>query len=283
MDNSTILTIMDIWSEIVDTLAHRLILFTPLLYKKDDVEKDIIPHPLAISVLFAFDDRHFLVTCAHVFKGTKPEDVGVVIGNTFCTIGGQLHHGPGEDDDAIDVAILEIAQDMSDTISKEYRFVDLKKINCDHAVSEKARYLIAGYPGSWNKPTRRTRRQDLFVFLSKATPVTLYAKLNLSEHTNLLIQYQRRKIKDFDSLRIVKGPDPHGLSGCGLWHLPRIPSLSEIGKGIFSDVEAELAGIMTEYRPNSAVFVSTRIHIVTELLRVHLNLDLPPSNICRLS
>jgi len=71
-----------------------------------------------------------------------------------------------------------------------------------------------------------------------------------------------------------KAGNPEGISGCGVWHLPNVFAED------ISTVDANLAGIIIRRDEHRHQYIiATRIHIVSEMLRIYFDLDIKPSTI----
>lgn len=282
-----IITLMDLWDEIVDEAAREILEFTPQIFRKEDYEVDNVkPKPLATGILINVEQDYFLVTACHILTKAKPEDIGIMIDDTFCILNGEIVQAKDVKDcknDKIDIAITKLDKNVVETILKGYTFLTLNKIDYAHTVITEPRYLIVGFPGTRTRIKKHTQKiiPDPFIYLTKEADKKVYGKLGFEEHSNMIAVYRRRKTKTFGSPYVNFGPDPHGISGCGLWYL-QIPSLGNLVKE-HKNVSYKLVGMMTEYRQERNVVIATRIHIITEILRTHFKANIPGSNITRLA
>ncbi|OGS25063.1 MAG: hypothetical protein A2297_07365 [Elusimicrobia bacterium RIFOXYB2_FULL_48_7] len=92
----------------------------------------------------------------------------------------------------------------------------------------------------------------------------------------LVLSYPQRQIIDIKTGEKKRAVIPEGLSGCGVWHIPNI-FVENIDNAI-----ANLAGIVIRQDEfTKRYIIATRIHIVSEILRLSFDLNLKPSMISR--
>jgi hypothetical protein len=266
--------------------GREILQFTPQLYRKFGSTEPVKVSPWASSILLRVDDIHFLVTAGHVLLDGKeplnPEDVGIMIGNVYHILNGNVKYTDTNLDIAnskVDLTIwkLEDPRVISD-IQAKYKFLEPGMIEIDHTLSKKPNYLIVGFPITRTKlkPDTHTIKVDPFIFLTNEAKNSLYPKLVFENHSNIILNYRKRKIRNFNGT-IGQGPDPYGISGCGLWYLP------ELKIGTDGNVPFKLVGIMTEWHNNDNAIIATRIHIVTEVIRREFGLQLPKSRITQIN
>jgi hypothetical protein len=259
--------------------GREILNYTPQLYRKLGSSEPIQVEPWATGVLLEIDNVRFLITAAHVLEKNKqplnPEDVGIMVGNTFHILNGFVKYSATElhkQNTKVDLTIWRLDdQGVIDDIKQKYNFLSLDHIEIDHKTSNKFDYLIVGFPVTKSKLKTATKfiRAEPFIFLTNNASETKYESLGFEIHSNIMVNYRKRKIKNGVG-NIVQGPDPYGMSGCGLWFFPDKNS-TIVGGTI------RLIAIMTEWNPNSSVLIGTRIHIVTEIIRKAFDLNVTPS------
>ena len=281
-----ILTITDYTGELVDEAAREILNYTPQLFRKYDNSQPIRPEPWASAVLLKVDNICFLITAGHVLQENgndiNPEDIGVMIGDTFYILNGELkfvNPTVNKTNDRIDLAVWRLNNDVATELEKRYKFLEPSQIDIDHNVSKEPRYLLVGFPVSRSKikPATSTIRVAPFIFLTEESEKNYYKTLDFEEHSNIILDYRKAKIKSFDTKLAVQGPDTYGVSGSGLWYLPSLI----VAEG--QAVPFKLTGIMIEWRSDKSAVVATRIHIATEIIRKYFGLNLPQSKITKVN
>ena len=269
-------------SEISIEAGGRLMRHTPQLYRKYGSTPPVRIEPWASGVLIEVDKIFFLVTAAHVLRegngDINPEDIGIMTGNQFNILNGSIkiaHPSLHVNNDKVDLAIWRIEDGrVIDELKTKYDFLSTNQLGIDHSPVEFSKYLVVGFPITRTKLKTQTSKiiANPFIFLTKKSKQSIYDKLEFESHSNLILNYRKRKIKDSNG-NVIQGPDPYGISGWGLWYLP------ELKMG----VTPILVGIMTEWRSSLAAIVATRIHIVTEVLRTEFGLPLQKSAITKVN
>lgn len=253
----------DYLDDLVKRATDKILKYTPQLFIHLNAGK---PEPFATGVLLQVDDHYFLITAAHVIDGLDPKTVGIMINNTFYILNGTVHYtqlSSSKQNASIDLAIWLLSSEVVAELKQKYSFLQLSEVSAEHVIIDKPQYLVVGFPVTRTKLNLRKAKLAVqpFIFLTNQAEPKLYSKLRFTEQSHILLAYRKAKIKNFESGLVVQGPDPHGVSGSGLWFLPEVIVEPE------KDVPIELVGIMTEFHSQLNVLVSTRIHLVLEILR----------------
>lgn len=279
-----ILSIDEAIGEIVSEVSTDILNYTPQLFYLDYLKNTSYnkPEPLASGVLINVCDNVFLITAGHVIEDNNPENIGIMIQRKFHHLNGEVRFvepSKSDQNDKIDLAVWKIDDDVAFELNKRYCFLDINKVEYTHQPSSDKRYLIVGFPTKRTKLNIKSQniKPNPFILLTKEVERNFYNRLNIQNHSNIILEYRIAKIKSFATGSYGKGPFPEGLSGCGLWHLPNL--LVEKGK----KASFKLVGIMIGYRKEFNIVVSTRIHFVTELLRQIFKLDLQVSKISKVT
>ena len=264
----------------MEEAAREILTFTPQLFKKVDDKEPIRIYPEASSVLLRVDGVKFLLTAGHVLQNQDYTDIGVVVNDIFYILLGEVKFfNPAESktNDKIDLTVWKLEDSVASDLEQKYNFLDLEQLDLNHSVAQEYRYILTGYPVTRSKIKKHIDKikVDPFVYLTKEADKDLYKKMDFEEHSNIILMYDK-EIKTFGTKERRHNPKPIGLSGSGLWFLPNF--IVEKGQR----VPFKLAGIMTEWKKQQNVVIATRIHIVTELIRKHYELQLPESKITKL-
>ena len=271
---------MDIVGESVDTYSREILKYTPQLFtKQTNATSNIIPEAEASGVLIEVQKQKFLITAGHFVESNEPENIGIMIENTFYILNGMVKYvNPFESEqaDKIDIAVWKIDENVAVELSKKYSFLQYEDIEFNHVVSSDPKYLIVGFP--WKSTIEEKATKKLIVspliFLTKSSDKKFYKQLKFEEHSNILLDYRQKKVKNFGNGMVQANKCPEGVSGCGVWYLP-----TYLIKGT---PKPKLIGQIIEQDKSKTILIGTRIHLVMEILRRDFGLELPESNITKL-
>jgi hypothetical protein len=252
-------------------ISKRIAFTTPPLY----VNGSSIPELVSSSILLKWEQNYFLVTCAHTLRRYKPTELGLIFNRTFLTLGGQpiITKSDNIDTDKIDIGVYHLDEVFLEKLDANFFFYDLKNFDFDYDDTSGDDYLVVGYPITRAKVRPDKNKILLRPFLFKtnlSTDTKLYIKTHTRPDANFLLNYQKKKIKDLIPNNIVKGPEPNGLSGCGVWKITQ--SSHEFESIIYHPI-----GIIIEYYREHNILIGTRLRVITECLRQAFNIDIPTS------
>lgn len=277
------ITTLQYFDELTDSIANRVIRFTPQIYRfKNNHKKYSSPfEAIGSSILMKVHERFFLITAGHIISENGIGEIGFLEDGTFFILNGKfIYVNPdGNLSKYTDLAICELDFELQIFLSKYFEFINDSEINFDYNPQNSENFLLVGYP--WRKTKYNFEKQKIkvtpFKFLTDIYDNGQLGELKSLQDQNLIIGYAQRKIRNTKTGLIKKGVNPEGLSGCGVWHIPN-PFVEDISK-----VKANLAGIVIRQDEHTSRYIiATRIHIVSEMLRIHFGLDLKPSMISRL-
>jgi len=267
--------------DVVNELSREILNYTPQIFRKYDKTEPIRPKPIASSILLKCNKSRYLITAGHVLRENNEEidqvDLGVMVNNEFLILNGELifiNPDRNRTNDQTDIAIFELNTDVANDIEEKYSFLPITQADINHNVSDELRYLLVGYPITKTKlkPHKSIFEVNPLIFLTKKSKLHKYRRLGFNEHSNIILDYVKSKIQSFGSELVITGPDTYGISGSGLWFIDSFMTTKDAS-------EIKLVGIMIEWRKSESVVISTRIHLVTEILRQVYDLKLPKSEI----
>lgn len=244
-----------------------------------------IATPLASGVFVRFNDDHFLIGAAHTFdKDIESNCIGIESKKVF-SLGGELIRNKFEtsrDDDRIDAAVIKLDQESIDMIHNVYEFLDLNDIEINHKFIQNAHYQIVGFPATlsqYNKFKEEIKSKP-FVYKTSPGKKNSYGIFNCEEYQNFLVNFNRKRMYEWENNKADIGPEPYGLSGSGFWYIPP----NQIRKK-GQKVEKKLVGILNEWpkKINDKFLIGTRIDIYTEIIRKKYSLDIPRTKLFNLS
>jgi len=269
---------------LTDAIAKRVIRFTPQIYRIRNIVKKTASQFEAIgsSILLRIRDRNFLITAGHIIKDNKIGKIGFLEDGFFHILNGRFIYTDPDMDKLskyTDIAICELNIESKNFLTQHFNFIDGSEVNFDYIPKNAENFLLVGFP--WRKTQFNYVKQKMkvtqFKFLTDIFDDDLKGDLKKFQDQNLILAYTQREIINSKTGFLKKSVNPEGMSGCGVWHLPNIFVEDE------SKTVANLAGIIIRQDKHTCRYIiATRIHIISEMLRVYFKLDLKPSFITRL-
>ena len=117
-----------------------------------------------------------------------------------------------------------------------------------------------------------------FLYTTMPAIQEIYEQLKCETFSNVIVHYDKQKVKDYSTGQFLSGPDPFGISGCGLWFTP--PQVKAKGEHI----DKKLVAIMTEWpKENRKFWIGTRIDVITEVIRQKYDLTIEASKVVRVN
>ena len=272
------MSVNEYFTELVNSVGKTILLYSPQLYIIRNNIEPVHPRPYASSVLLMVEDKYFLLSAGHALSNVDPKNIGVMIDNTFIVLEGDVKYvdpGLNKTNDKIDLAIWQLTKPVVADIKTKHKFLDICQIEIEHVVTKHPQYIIAGFPAETSLLQLTTSKINVtpFIFLTDVTQKSTYHELDYDERVNLILNYNHTQIFKFGSESIEQGPDAHGVSGSGLWYLPKL-ILND-----FTNIPFKLVGIVIEWHDIRHYLIATRIHLVTELIRTYFKIPVPASNI----
>jgi hypothetical protein len=265
----------DLIEELFYELGGKILAHTPLLAGQDAKGK---PFPIGSSILLKWFDSYFLCTAGHIIK--RFPDGGLYIFRQTYLIpleGEASTNDRPETDDNVDVATVKLTTECIDAIkSVGLVFFDLRGFPVDHVDSFKKDYIIAGYPRTKIKSKYSNKKKFISEPFELRTEMKrddlTIEKLKLSSKYNRLFNYPRNRLVDSKTDQRLMGPDPDGLSGCGIWKLPRYLWLNNLDNNHYYP-----SCLLIEYDHKTNYIIGTRLEIITEGIRRHYEPNIPRS------
>lgn len=232
-------------------------------------KKNKIPVGAGSGVLIRDRNNFFIYTAAHVISEG-------MISNLFINLHGReslslsmpylvtsLPDGKNRKDDQYDVgALLLRDEDVQKLLTLNCIFIGQDTLLTGYEAHKDDHVICLGYPSTKLKLNiaENTMTQQYFIFPTNPV-ISLKEKANrLSSKDHILIPYNRRKLTPLFSNQKIMGPDPHGMSGGGVW-------LIRIGE---KKMDAYLIGIMIEIDQRSYM-VGTKIKFFVDSVKTYLS------------
>ncbi len=244
--------------------ASKIIRSTPKLFVwSSDRTAYLVAHGSA--VLLKIENDHYLLTAAHcLYQREKMIQVGILDENGHPhMIRGAVTIQRGQTNN-IDVAAVKLSDESVQTLSNAYTFVDAtRQVMLNDNIKRETEYLIVGHPNTSTRidnKRKKVRYNPLF-HISKSAPPEIYRKLNVSYSQSLMLGYSLRKSNFIEQKEMNMAPDPTGISGSGLWYIPRydVP--------VVEDVQFLLSGVLIEHYTKHNLVKATKIEEVIPLIR----------------
>lgn len=224
------------------------------------------PEPISSSILVKWNNGHFLVTAGHTLKNFEKNNIGLISNRTFLRSAGYYFTTKTDtiENDKIDIGVYQLTNDFLNQLGTGYSFYDLKSFDIDLLNTDEDEYLIVGYPISRTKirPDKNVIEMRPFLYLTNLNNnPELYDKTKTKSQTNLLLNYDRNRLRDLIPDNLVQGPEPNGLSGCGIWRISN-PMTQDI-----NSIKYFPTGIIIEYYKNHKILIGTRMKIIAECIK----------------
>ncbi len=272
-------------NDITDTVTQKVLRHTPQIYRLvEKTKKSSSPYDaIGSAILLKLNDRYFLITAGHIISENKVRKIGFLEDGTFHILDGHfIYINPDLDTVSkyTDLAICELDFESKEFLTNHFDFIDGAKLNFDYQPKNDKNFLLVGFP--WRKTKFNFVKQKIKVIPFKFL-TDIYKNNQISKEIEsyrdqcLVLNYPQRQIIDIKTGEKKRAVTPEGFSGCGVWHIPNI-FVENMDNAI-----ANLAGIVIiQDEFTKRYIIATRIHIVSEILRLHFDLNLKPSMISRI-
>lgn len=261
-------------NKLVRATANSILRSTIQFYsdsEKGDPEAD------ASGLLVALDNRYFMVTAAHVIAEDY-DSIYVILPDKELQLGGNLHFTPlpksgKRKDDKIDLAVMELDDEVVVELLASFRFLTLDNIGISHKVAPLQYYLSVGYPVTMTK--KRWGRNELravpFPYQTELNKSFNYGRFGFKSASHLAVEFDG-EVRSESNPNLHLAPKLNGISGSGLWYLKDFATPSMVAN-------MQLVGVVIEQvneYPDKAI-IATRIDLGTEFIRQHFDVNIPKS------
>lgn len=243
----------------VDARAQRSVLrIEPATIPIFTAGEDGEPELLGSGLLLRVGSSEFIVTAAHVMDRAMHE-FWVGSDDRLVGIKGPYSHTAApkgdRDLDLFDLAIVPLREPEVSEL-RRCRFLSLDDLapfevpDLREVVGSK--YLMFGYPCTRHDKRREQVRP--LKYISRACPAADYAPIGITPSTHIVLNYDKKRGYTVDGQ--ITLPDPHGISGGGIWKLQGFHG---------DDFEAEhLVAIAIEWRKGQKVAFGTRVRVLLD-------------------
>ena len=246
------------------------------------------PFHIGSCMLFKVAKYHFFITAAHVIDWSQKTSLYIGGQESLLPINGECYKtspvGGDQANDKFDIAFMEIDTETLKEIGN-VRFLLPNEIDPDDIGKRGHVYLALGYPNTRNKKLDRyNKRVKLKPYVYFSTPLnsSVYTALGVSDHSHLLIDFKKMKVKNDTGERMI-APDPLGISGGGL---RRLNDFTQINSYVSKKRNEKLVGILIEWHRTKGIIMAIRVSCVVEALKhkyPHISNLLPHAHRVRMS
>jgi len=215
------------------------------------------------------DQKHAaLLTAAHVLN--QVEDGQVLIGGShkflrFPVVTAKFTHSQHAPAVDIDVAAIALPAKFASELSEFYEFAGPPDIGEFETYDKFTLYVFVGFPHAKNRLTHHKpgepRIKPYFYVVREYAELGIDARKRAATHVTFQAPF--RSVPRVNGVQLTP-PDPHGLSGCGVWKM-------KFDRGTGNSSQPQLVGIGIEYVSQPGLFVATRVQAglvaVSELWR----------------
>ena len=259
------------YSRYASTMTVQLFDVHPRLLNR----RVLVPTPLATAVLVQSDERHVILTAAHVLDSDLVQKYGLFLGHPrlgFVDLGDftfvrTASNGSRVTDDDVDVAVLFLDEGIAARIKEggSLQFTPLLEAESTDILEAPGAHFIHGFPVSLTERAKggvhlAPTAISCFLTVKKESTGTWAATFGES---TLDFHYYPELITSLDGAdQSIALPEPHGLSGCGVWKVkvPHHP-VAEVSAVV------QLAGIVHRFNRELQLIRATRSDVLNAIIR----------------
>lgn len=219
------------------------------------IDREDAPVQIASGILIKGRSKHFLLTCKHVFEHIKISDVIILTSSGFSVRLPDEIKFINNATDSIDLALVEIKKERLSELKFRYSFLPHKNLAFDHVFDEDLFYMLYGYINKRTELKDHAFDVESAGFLTNIRNYRKFEELGFNYSENISLEYNRRKLGDFDNDNRQMGPkELKGMSGGGIW-------LSVVGRKK-DTYRYLLVGVMIEERLERGFIIGTKIGVI---------------------
>ena len=216
---------------------------------------------LGSSVLIRIASQSFLITAAHVMDIAKEKPLFITGTDSLINPEAQFYStrkplSGDRKDDKLDLAVVPLDEDIVNKLEHSCLFLGLDGIDTAERSEPHSYYITIGYPGT-KQPKQKGNQLDYIPMTLGTIEVSVgkYQHYGINPNTNLLLRFNKKKVHS--KLRLETAPNPHGMSGGGVW---RVDSPSDC---------ARLVAIQHEYLDREHLILATKIGLCFDVIGYH--------------
>lgn len=225
------------------------------------VQDDEIRHDRT-GVLYRCADYYFILTAAHNLHGIVKHQIPLYVSlNAENQLPVPLNDAIfcGTEEDCRDVAAVRLSKASADEISRHKTFLAHDHIRLDGCTGD-ALYAFVGFPMAWSPQLigGTTVHSSPLRYLCRPYQGSRNSTTDYDPQVHFLLEFSRDAIEVADHVA-SRLPEPHGISGCGIW---RLCEWSARGLDSFSPSAATLVAIQHTWFATSNYIQTTQIAVV---------------------
>lgn len=241
------------------------------LYDLDDRKRPLV----GSALLLRTRSRVFLITAAHVLNHNRQTNLYLAGGNDFVQLKGESYRS-----EIYDFAFIPLSETIANELVRVKSLTE-EDLDVDEIPDHHTLYAFVGYPVTKNRPLNGLRLQlSSSVFVVMPAEAQAYNDVEASPLTHFVGTFDRRRLVEPNVKGTVTGPDPHGLSGGGVWRMGRV---NQLVSGATSE---KLIGVGVRYCKPKKLLIGIRISLVISALintYPELGVELPASTRIRVN
>ena len=218
------------------------------------------PYLVGTGTFYRSTSGVFLITAKHVVD--ELEDGLVVTGgkNGFIRFAPEMaafeyNEGGGRDHD---ICIVRIPPEVIENLNTHYRFVQESQVSVVGPYDKLTLYAFVGYPHSKNKPmpksvSKKVEVRPFYYVVREPIDIGRLHTIDKSEELHVAFNAPFKEFRDISFQNYLQPPDPHRISGCGVWKIKLNKSTGQIDQWA-------LVAVGIEHIKQDNAFVATRIH-----------------------
>jgi hypothetical protein len=236
------------------------------------------------GVLVQIGGRHFVLSAAHVLDlhtqhklpfFLMPDEIGkkLVSLHGATLYSSELPASGDRKDDPMDAGFLELTPQIVSELESSKAFLTLQGIEPNDPFHRRSWYMTAGYPYEVNMSDHELRLHTSTLFAYASWPY--YGERGVPQNFNpefdLCVHFVRDDSTEGDEEVLADVPDPHGVSGCGMWRLASADKPIEAWK----PDDVRLVGIQHSWSIDLDILRGVRVNHPLRMLAVSVPALIP--------
>lgn len=214
------------------------------------------------GVLIEFRKHVFLLTAAHVIDELGKANLLVPhADNKIKSIEGgyaYIKATGGREEDYLDYGYFKLDEVFLEGLKEHFYFVKEHELGIKDCYEKKELFSFAGYPYRKSNIAGLRASTDYFAYGTYHADLVDYEYLGLSQNSNIVAKFNRKKSFNPQAGRVELPVLPHGISGGGVFVWPKIVT-------DLPPKNRKLVGIAHTWK-KEGYFIATRIEIFLEAI-----------------
>jgi hypothetical protein len=225
------------------------------------------PYLVGSGTLYRCNGEVFLITARHVVDDLKDGLIITSGRDGFIRFSAPMAafdymKGKGPDND---VCVSLFSSEIIENLHPALKIVNENQISSVSAYDKLTLYAFVGYPHSKNKSkpkslTNQVQMKPYYYVVRESIEFAQLITTDKNSRIHVAFSVPFSKANDINLQRNIQPPDPHGISGCGVW-------LIELNKASGRIERKELVAVGIEYLKSQAAFIATRIDVAVRAIQ----------------